>query len=252
MPHTPDILPPGAYAVVSCHVERPLDDAVWTRFSQLQDARPGGFRIAALMRPPDAAAGEDEERWLVRAREAANRGPVGLHTHWTAPDHARPSGGDPAGLVQQQIEWLRSNGSPASPLFCGGGWYMDEGVAAVLADHGYADCTATAFRPTYLPPRAARVHADEPAYLELADGRRVLELPTTHSLGMLARSVLLPFRRPLVHAYFHDTDLLDDRRRGALRVALFLLGRRRQRTDLEAFQCGFVPAKTMSFAKSRG
>ena len=38
------------YAVVSCHVERPLDDAVWARFSALQDARPGGFPIAALMR----------------------------------------------------------------------------------------------------------------------------------------------------------------------------------------------------------
>ena len=42
------------YAVVSCHVERPLDDSVWASFAALQDARPGGFAIAALMRPPDA------------------------------------------------------------------------------------------------------------------------------------------------------------------------------------------------------
>ena len=43
-------------AVVSCHVERPLDDRVWSRFAHLQTRTPGGFRIAALMRPPDRAA----------------------------------------------------------------------------------------------------------------------------------------------------------------------------------------------------
>jgi hypothetical protein len=43
---------------------------------------------------------------------------------------------------------------------------------------------------------------------------------------MLARGVLgrLP---PRVHAYFHDTDLLDRRRRTALTAALTILGRRR-------------------------
>ena len=62
------------YAVVSCHVERPLDDAVWGAFARLQERRPGGLPVAALMRPPDAAAGElDEERWISRAREAIDR-----------------------------------------------------------------------------------------------------------------------------------------------------------------------------------
>jgi hypothetical protein len=55
-----------------------------------------------------------------------------------------------------------------------------------------------------------------------------------------------------VHAYFHDTDLLDPRRSAALRVALALLGRRRKRTDLRELQRGLRPEKTMSFAKSRG
>jgi hypothetical protein len=40
---------PERYAVVSCHVERPLDDEVWSRFFALQRARPGGFAIAALL-----------------------------------------------------------------------------------------------------------------------------------------------------------------------------------------------------------
>ena len=251
MPHTGDILPGRRYAAVSCHVERPLDDAVWSTFAAFQRQRPGGFRIAALMRPPDRAAGEDEALWTVRARDAAHNGPVGLHTHWTAPGHARPSGGDPAALVREQIASFRAHGDFAAPLFCGGGWYIDDRVASVLAEHGFADCTATSFRPRYLPDDAPRLAADEPAYVELADGSRLLELPTTHSIGMLARAAFVPLRVTLVHAYFHDTDLLDRTRQAALRFGLAILGRRRTPTDLAALQRGFVPAKTMSFANSR-
>lgn len=251
MPHTDDILPGARYAVVSCHVERPLDEQAWSQFSKLQANRPGGFRVAALMRPPDRAAGEDEERWLDRAREASARGPLGLHTHWTAPDHARPTAGDPAELVREQMAWLRACELDAV-VFCGGGWYMDEAVASVVGELGFADCTATAFRPSYLPPDAPRLHAEEPAYIELEGGRRVLELPTTHSIGMLVRGAFMPSRAPLVHAYFHDTDLLDATRRAALRVGLAILGRRRRRTDLAELQRSLTPTKTMSFANSRG
>jgi hypothetical protein len=252
MPHTKDILPGGRYALVSCHAERPLDDRVWSRFVRLQEERPGGFRIAALLRPPAAAAGEDERVWLERAREAASRAPVGLHTHWTAPDHARPTDGEPAAVVRGQIEWLRKRAGIEPVAFCGGGWYMDEAVASILAELGVTDCTATAFRPTYLPSGAPRLHVEEPGYVELPGGASVLELPTTHGLRRLARGVFAPLREPLVHAYFHDTDLLDPLRRTALRGALAILGRRREPTDLAELQRGFVPAKTMSFASSRG
>ena len=252
MPHTDDILPAARYAVVSCHAERPLDDEVWSRLSALQERRPGGFRIAALLRPPDRAAGEDEQRWLARAHEAAARGPVGLHTHWTAPDHARPTGGDPAGLVREQILWMRESAGIEPVAFCGGGWYMDEEVASVLAELGVTDCTATAFRPGYLPADAARLEVGEPAYVELATGARVLELPTTHGIRSLVRAAFAPLRAPLVHAYFHDTDLLDGSRRAALRGALAILGRRRTPTDLDEVQRRFTPAKTMSFANSPG
>jgi hypothetical protein len=247
MPHTGHILH-GRCAVVSCHVERPLDDRVWQRFSALQARRPGGLPVAALMRPP--AAGEDAGLWLERAREALARGPFGLHTHWTAPDHARPTSGDPAALVREQGRWLESVGLRAT-LFCGGGWYFDEPVADVVAELGYADCTATAFRPSYLAPEeAAHLQAGEPLWLELANGRRLLELPTTHSLGMLARGVLAPLAG-YVHAYFHDTDLLDRKRAAALRVGLTVLGMRRTVADLNELQRGLRPEKTMSFANSR-
>lgn len=249
MPHTAHILH-GRYAVVSCHVERPLDDEVWRRFSALQERRPSGFAIAALMRPP--AAGEDEARWLERAREAEARAPFGLHTHWTAPDHARPTGDvDPAGLVYEQGSWLRSVGLEAT-LFCGGGWYFDEQVAEAVADLGYADCTATAFRPAYLADDAPHLQLAEPTWLELARGRLLLELPTTHSIGMLARGVLARLSADaIVHAYFHDTDLLDLRRSAALRGGLAVLGRRRTPSDLAELQRGLRPEKTMSFANKR-
>ena len=48
MPHTMA----QRYAVVSCHVERPLDDDVWQRFAALQARRPGGFAIAADSQAP--------------------------------------------------------------------------------------------------------------------------------------------------------------------------------------------------------
>ena len=57
------------YAVVSCHVERPLDDEVWRRYTVLLRRRPGGFVITSLIRAP--AAGEDAELHAERAREAA-------------------------------------------------------------------------------------------------------------------------------------------------------------------------------------
>jgi hypothetical protein len=247
MPHTGDILH-GRYAVVSCHVERPLDDEAWRRFSTLQARRPAGFVIAALMRPP--AAGEDERLWLERAREAEARGPFGLHTHWTAPDHARPTGGDPAELVREQGEWLRAQGLDAA-FFCGGGWYFDEDVAEAVAELGYADCTATSFRPEYLAEDVPHLQLHEPTWLELPSGSRLLELPTTHSIGMLARGLLEPFRRQVVHAYFHDTDLLDRRRRIALRVALAFLSQKRDAISLDRLQRDLRPEKTMSLANSR-
>jgi hypothetical protein len=223
------------YAVVSCHVERPLDDRVWAQFATLQERRHGGFPVAALIRPADAAHGEDEDTWLLRAREAAERGPLGHHTHWTAPDHARPTGGDPGTRVLEEGARLRALGLRPT-LFCGGGWYADLGVAEACAQLGYVDCTATAYRPGYLAPGAPRLALGAPARIRLPSGAALLELPSTHSLGMIARDVLTPAgpRGEVVHVHFHDTDLLAPRRRAALVWALRLLGRRRVATDLDA------------------
>jgi hypothetical protein len=219
-----------ACAVVSCHVERPLDDRAWSAFSDLQARRPGGFEIAALVRPPDAASDESESLWLARARILTAHGPFGLHTHWGGPEHARPTGGDPAAVVRGQIAWLDERGLRPR-LFAGGGWYMDRDVAAVLAELGLADCTATAFRPSYLAAGSPRLQLAEPTTLAVGQAS-LTELPATHSLGMAAGAAFgrLP---AYVHVYFHDTDLLDGGRRRALEWALRLIGRRRGRERLD-------------------
>jgi len=222
------------YAVVSCHVERPLDDAVWARFSALQETRPGGFVIAALMRPADSTAGEDESQWLDRAREAAARGPLGHHTHWTAPDHARPVKGDPGQRVRSEGARLGELGL-APTLFCGGGWYTDADVAEACAELGYVDCTPRAVRPPYLEQGERWASLASPARVRLSSGKLLRTIPTTHSLGDVGRALVR--RQPLpafVHVYFHDTDLLNRRRSAMIRGLLPLLARRTQPTDLDA------------------
>jgi hypothetical protein len=146
---------------------------------------------------------------------------------------------------------MRDAGLPPT-LFCGGGWYSDESVAEAVAELGYVDCTATSFRPPYLAEGAPRLHLDRPTFLELPSGRRLLELPSTHSIGMLVRALPRRLDEPLVHVYFHDTDLLDRRRALALRAALRVLALRRTPSDLDAVQRGFRPLNTMMFAASRG
>jgi hypothetical protein len=219
--------------VVSCHVERPLEDRVWAAFSALQERRPGGLAIAALLRPPDREAGEtDESLWVARAREAAARGPLGHHTHFTSPTHARPTGDATGERVRREGEWIRERGLTPS-LFCGGGWYTDHAVAIACAELGYADCTPRATRPSYLAEDAAWVELAEPARIDLGD-RTLTAVPTTHGAGDLARALVRPGLPPRVHAYFHDTDLVDRRRKTLIVAALALLGRRRPALALDA------------------
>ena len=181
------------------------------------------------MRPP--AENEDGALFVERAREAARLGPFGHHIHWTSPTHARPTQPDPAAAVRREGAWLREQGLEPR-YFCGGGWYTDAEVMAAVADLGYVDCTATAWRPSYLDPGASRAALDAPAWVRLPDGRRVLELPTTHSLGAAAKSLVGSLPR-VVHLHFHDYELLEPARRAALAVTLAVLARRRPPVSLE-------------------
>jgi hypothetical protein len=206
---------------------------VWARFVGLQRRRPGGFAIAALMRPADPSFGEDETLWLERAREAASLGPLGHHTHWTAPDHARPTGAGTGELVLAEGTRLRELGLTPT-LFCGGGWYTDPEVAEACAELGYVDCTPRAQRPPYLASSERWASLAAPAVVDLPSGRSLRAIPTTHSLGDLTRSLASRDLPWCVQVYFHDTDLLDRRRLALLHVLLPLLARRTQATDLDA------------------
>jgi hypothetical protein len=189
---TDNSVPSGS--VVSCHLERPLDDDCWRRFDALRRR----FEVISLIRPPDLAYGEDQDLWLERARTLDL---VGLHTHWTSPSHARPTGGGAAERVRREAEWMRANGIEPR-WFCGGGWYTDDDVRMTVHELGLIDCTPRGGLP------AAGV------------------LPTTHSIGQLARAVLAPLPA-YVHGYFHDYDLLSAKRRVTLVAALRALRLRR-------------------------
>jgi hypothetical protein len=181
------------------------------------------------MRPP--ADGEPgAERFVERAQLVAQLGPLGHHTHWTSPTHARPTDGEPAARVRSEGAWFVEHGLRPR-FFCGGGWYMDERVMAAVADLGYADCTAVAHRPSFLGPGAPHLELGAPAWLALPDGRRVLELPSTHSAGAAARSLLRRLPR-IVHVHFHDYELLDRRRTVLFAWVLRCLARRRKAVTL--------------------
>lgn len=216
--------------MVSCHVERLLDDRVYPRYRRFAAARPAGFAVASLVRPPDPASGEDRDEWAERVRRLSPHGPLGHHTHWGGPTEARPTRDGAAARVLGEAAAFEDAGVEPR-FFCGGGWYMDADVAAAVADLGYVDCSATSYRQPYLAAGAARVEVAEPSWLRLADGRRLLELPATRSLGMLLRA-LGRFDEPVVHVHFHDWDVADPRRRLALAAGLALLRLVRRPLDL--------------------
>ncbi len=229
----PDTLGRQGYAVVSCHVERVLDDRVYPRYRQFVASRPGGFSVASLVRPPDETAGEAQEPWAERVRELAALGPLGHHTHFGGVTQARPTAGGAADRVRREAAAFSAAGVEPR-FFCGGGWYMDAEVAAAVADLGYVDCSATTYRQAYLEPGAPRISVPGPAWLRLGDGRRLLELPATHSAGMLVRSLPSPGLAGAVHVHLHDWDVLEGRRRAALATALRLLRLRRPPVALDA------------------
>lgn len=216
--------------VVSCHAERLVDDDVWRAFLAF---RSNAFRVATLMRPPEPD--EDADVWLERARDAAAHGPFGLHTHFVDARHARPAAEGPehGARVRAQIAWMRARALEPR-FFCGGGWFVDDGVVRAVAELGLVDCTATAFRPSYLAAGAPRLELRAPAWVRVDERTRFLELPSTHSIGAASRASLRPLSERVVHVYFHDTDLLDAKRRLALTAALAVLRRRGVVDDLDA------------------
>lgn len=224
-----------SYAAVSCHVEALLDGATWRAYSRVTASAPGGFRIASLLRPPAVSEADRSDLFIDRAHLLAGSGPVGQHTHYGNAHTARPiaTSPSPAEAVTAEAAWMRGAGLEPR-YFCGGGWYLDADVAAVVAALGYVDISATSFRPPLADggPRAALRDA---AHVDLGEAGSFLELPTTHSVGMLARALRDSTLPDVVHFYFHDYDLCNPRRRVAIWTALRVLGRLRRPIDLDEY-----------------
>ena len=222
------------YAVVSCHVERPLDDAVWARFVALQRRRPSGFRdrgahaagrrrvrrgrdvVARAGTPGCGARAARPPRALDRAR--TTRGPR-APTRASACSPREPECASSASLRRSSAAAAGTRTTRSSrPV---------RSSATSTARLGHADLRTCA-------RASAGRHSPQPAVVELPSGRTLAAIPTTHSLGDLARALPRRDLPELVHVYFHDTDLLDARRRALLRVALPALARRARVTDLDA------------------
>jgi hypothetical protein len=163
-------------------------------------------------------------------------------------DESQVSGWDKAGArVRLEGAWLRDAGlSPT--LFCGGGWYTDSDVAEACAELGYVDCTPRASRPPYLAEGEPWAALSVPARIRTHSGNLLRAVPTTHSLGDLARASRRRRLGPLTHVYFHDTDLLSRKRTALIRLLLPLLGRRARATDLDRLAADMDDAPEKSWA----
>ena len=231
IPHMPGT---QGYAVVSCHVERPLDDAVWDALPRASrsPARRLSDRLAACARRPTART---SERFVERAREATALGPFGHHTHWTSPTHARPTGGDPAEQVLREGRWLREQRPRAALLLrrrlVHGRGRDGRGRRARLRRlhrdrrRGRRSCRRARRAPrSTRPPGSASTTA---AACSSCRARTRSAPPRARSRGALP---------PVVHVHFHDYELLDARRRAALSLTLRLLARRRRPVEPGAIE----------------
>jgi hypothetical protein len=213
-------------AVLSCHVEHVLDDAVWRRYVDFASSSPSGLPVASLLRAPHPEVEGRLDEWVERAHTASAFGPFGHHTHFGGPGTARPcpQGLAPAQRVEQEAEWLRDH-RLAPRLWCGGGWYVDQDVLATVSRLGYTDVTATSFRHSYFPPEHEQATMDEPSRVAVSGAPDVIRIPTTHSLRLFWRAAIRGALPPFVHLYFHDYELADRRRRIALHAAVRWLDR---------------------------
>ena len=190
MPHIGDT----RYAVVSCHVERPLDDEVWRR------SRGSGAPAGRL---PDRGAAAAARPGPARTRRAGSSGRAGRRARAAsattrtgrAPTHARPTGGDPAERVRARGRSGCASRASRRASSAAAAGTSTRRVAGALAELGYADCTATSL-PAALPARRrAAALARRARRGSACRRRRLLELPTTRSLGMAARAAIRAQRR---------------------------------------------------------
>ena len=94
-------------------------------------AEAGRIRDRGAAAAAGREAGEDEELWLERARERRRAGRSGTTRTWPRARAAcRGRRASTRSGSAREAAWMRERGLEPR-LFCGGGWYIDEDVAAV-------------------------------------------------------------------------------------------------------------------------
>ena len=120
-------------AVASCHVERLLDDDVWARFRRLLDDPPGGFRVAALVRPPDSEHGEEGSSGSsapVRSRSRSGCTPTGPRPRTLGPPAAirrRASAATSRGFASTASSRASSPAAAGTPTTRFAQWWRTRG-----------------------------------------------------------------------------------------------------------------------------
>ena len=245
------------YAVVSCHVERPLDDACWSRFSRSAGPAPG--------RLPDRSADTTPRCGRRRGRgSAGSSGRAG-----------RPSKGRSASTPTSSLPGMhgRQNPGPSTPSACGSeaGWLRESRSRAWRSSAAAAGTWTRALAETLSPssatPTARRPPSGRPTSRRARRGSRP---PTRRGSPCRAeracsssprrtRSAWPPGLRSavaraatVVHVYFHDTDLLSAAATARSSSPCAVLGRRRRadrpRTSLPTrlATAGRVPVRGVS------
>ena len=186
-------------------------------------APPGGFTIAALMRPArpgrerDALARTRADRRRARAPRPPHA--LGRRDPGTADRRRSGRARPPRGGVAPRPR-PRADASSAAAAGT-----RTRPSRPRSPSSGYADCTATAFRPAYLA--GARGGSARGARLAALSARRGCSSCRRRTRSAWRHARPSAGARPAyVHVYFHDTDLLDARRAARRsRRALTVLGR---------------------------
>jgi hypothetical protein len=219
------------------HVERLFDDEVWPLLRRaLERLERQGGRATAFVSTRRARAAErdlgERLKWLVDHGHE-----IAMHTHFRRSRAAQEATAEPNAVPLTDAEVVASLDGDYQYLvdhghvprgFCAGTWAIHPATAGWLRRRGFHyDCSFRSYALRYDNPSA--VAGDSHTGASLVQG--VLRIPTTASLGVMARS-LATRRFPSVHFdggsyalfYLHDWDLRVRRKDVAWHVLVRRLG----------------------------
>ena len=182
-----------------------------TRFARLQQRPAGRISHRRARAPARRAGGEDDALWLERAREAAARGPFGQHTHWTRPTTPGPPAATRARACCDEGAWLRERGAAADALLRRRLVHRRARRSGVRGAR-LRRLHAALRRGRRTSPTAPLGRSSAaPAWIKFRQVRPCSpSRPPARSASWRAGAIARQGSgEPVVHVYFHDTDLLD-------------------------------------------